>query len=95
MGVMQQYQNNPTALSHMMNTNGEFNFVTFIFHDASIGANTSQAVYPAYQDGGIINAKDLPASGTDTQHEYILLEINLGEGMNLGYALLYNHHFGK
>lgn len=94
LGVVQQYQNNQSALSHMMNENGEFNFVTFIFNDMSIGMNMSQAVYPAYQNGGIINAADLPTSGFDTQHEYVLLEINLG-GVPYGYALLYNHHFAK
>ena len=91
-GVVQQYNSN--ALSHMMNSKGEFNFVTFIFNDMSIGMNMSQAIYPAYQDGGIINAANLPSSGKDTQHEYILLEINVG-GTPYGYALLYNHHYSK
>ena len=91
-GVMQQY---PASGSHMMNANGEFAFVTFIFHDAEIGANKSQAAYPAYQNGGIIDATDLPTDGTfDTTHEYIRLEIAIG-GNSLGYALLYNHHYGK
>lgn len=94
LGVVQQYQNNQAALSHMMNANGEFNFVTFIFNDMSIGMNESQAAYPAYNNGGIINATDLPSSGKDTQHEYILLEINVG-GVPYGRALLYNHHYAK
>ncbi len=94
LGVVQQYQNNQVALSHMMNADGEFNFVTFIFNDLSIGMNESQAVYPAYQNGGIISAANLPSSGKDTQHEYILLEINVG-GVPYGRALLYNHHYAK
>ncbi len=91
-GVVQQYNSN--ALSHMMNAKGEFNFVTFIFHDFEIGMNMSQAIYPAYQNGGIVLASELPSSGKDTQHEYILLEIRVGE-MSYGYALLYNHHYAK
>lgn len=90
MGVMQQY---PQSGSHMMNSNYQFSFVTFIFNDFELGANYSQAVYPAYSEGGIINANDLPTDGTvDTTHEYILLEIKIG-GMSLGNALLYNHHY--
>ncbi len=89
--------------SHMMNQNGEFAFVTFIFHDVAKGTiNASQALYPGYQQGGIINATDLPKDGSvDTTHEYILLEVKLGNsaefgpfaGMSLGYALLYNHNY--
>ena len=89
--------------SHMMNQNGEFAFVTFIFHDVSKGTvNASQALYPGYQQGGIINAADLPKDGSvDTTHEYIMLEVKLGNsaefgpfaGMSLGYALLYNHNY--
>jgi len=93
LGVMQGY---PESGSHMMNDNGEFAFVTFIFHDAESGSpNMSQAVYPVYQAGGIIDATDLPTDGTvDTTHEYIRLEIKIG-GVSLGYALLYNHHYAK
>lgn len=95
-GVLAPYQNQPAILSHMMNANGEFAFVTFIFHDFTAGVvNQSEAYYPAYQQGGIINAKDLPTDGTvDTTHEYILLEVKLAEyGLDLGYALLYNHNY--
>ena len=95
-GVLQPYQGSPTMISHMMNAQGEFGFVTFIFHDFTTGTvNYSEAVYPAYQAGGIINAKDLPTDGTlDTTHEYILLEVKLAEyGIDLGYALLYNHNY--
>ena len=92
-GVVSQYQG--TAISHMMNDKNEFNFVTFIFNDLATGSpNRSQATYPAYQNGGIINANDLPSDGYDTQHEYIRLEINYA-GQPVGYALLYNHHYAK
>ena len=96
-GVLQQYQT-PSTLGHMMNENGEFAFVTFIFHDfTKVVVNQSEALYPVYQAGGIINAKDLPTDGSiDTTHEYILLEIKLsvsGQGLDLGYALLYNHNY--
>lgn len=92
-GVVSQYSE--SAISHMMNDKNEFNFVTFIFHDMSTGSpNMSQATYPAYQNGGIINATDLPTNGVDTQHEYIRLEISYG-GQPVGYALLYNHHYAK
>ena len=89
-GVLMYY---PNSSSHMMNGNGQFAFVTFIFNDFELGANYSQAAYPAYAAGGIINATDLPTDGTlDTTHEYILLDISVG-GMALGKALLYNHHY--
>lgn len=95
-GVLAPYQANPTGLSHMMNAKGEFGFVTFIFHDFTKGVvNASEAAYPGYQQGGIINANDLPTDGSiDTTHEYILLEIKLADyGLDLGYALLYNHNY--
>ena len=94
--IMQEYQAAPTAISHMMNENGEFAFVTFIFHDiGTMAINKSEAIYPAYQEGGIIRASELPTDGSiDTTHEYILLDIKLGE-YNLGSALLYNQNYGK
>ena len=95
-GVLAQYQSTPSTLLHMMNENGEFGFVTFIFHDFAGTVNQSEALYPAYQTaGGIINAKDLPTDGSiDTTHEYILLEVKLADaGLDLGYALLYNHNY--
>ena len=95
-GVLQQYQGTPSVIGHMMNEQGEFGFVTFIFHDFTRGTvNQSDARYPAYQQGGIINANDLPKDGSiDTTHEYILLEIKLANyGLDLGYALLYNHNY--
>ena len=95
-GVLAQYQGTPSVIGHMMNEKGEFGFVTFIFHDFTRGTvNQSDARYPAYQQGGIINAKDLPKDGSiDTTHEYILLEVKLADaGLDLGYALLYNHNY--
>lgn len=94
-GVLTSYQD-PTVLSHMMNEQGEFGFVTFIFHDFErTMPNSSVAVYPGYQQGGIINAKDLPTDGSvDTTHEYIYLEVKIAEySLDLGYALLYNHNY--
>ncbi|MBQ3064076.1 MAG: hypothetical protein IJC99_04670 [Clostridia bacterium] len=95
-GVLAEYQGYPVTMSHMMNEKGEFGFVTFIFHDFTTGTvNLSEAVYPGYQQGGIIKAKDLPKDGSvDTTHEYILLEVKLADyGLDLGYALLYNHNY--
>ena len=67
---------------------------SFIFHDAERAMiNSSVADYPGYQQGGIINAKDLPTDGSvDTTHEYIMLDVVFGEN-NLGSALLYNHNY--
>ncbi|MBE6604910.1 MAG: hypothetical protein E7639_04310 [Ruminococcaceae bacterium] len=95
-GVLAEYQSSPATMSHMMNEEGEFGFVTFIFHDFMTGTvNVSEAAYPGYQQGGIINVKDLPKDGSiDTTHEYILLEVAIADrGLNLGYALLYNHNY--
>ena len=95
-GVLAPYQGNPAILSHMMNEQGEFSFVSFVFHDFERGmSNSSVPVYPGYQQGGIINAKDLPTDGSvDTTHEYILLEVKIAEyGLDLGSALLYNHNY--
>ena len=94
-GVIQEYsQVSAVTASHMMNANGEFSFITFIFNDIASGSmNSSEVVYPAYQDGGIINANALPMDGSvDTTHEYIKLDIIIG-GMPVGCALLYNHHY--
>lgn len=96
LGVLAPYKDKPATLSHMMNEKGEFAFVTFIFHDFTTGTvNQSEASYPGYQTGGIIKASELPTDGTvDTTHEYILLEIKLADyGLDLGYALLYNHNY--
>ncbi len=96
LGVLAPYQDKPTTLSHMMNEKGEFAFVTFIFHDFSTQTpNQSEVNYPGYQTGGIIKAQDLPTDGSiDTTHEYILLEVKLADyGLDLGYALLYNHNY--
>ncbi len=95
-GVLAKYQSSPTTISHMMNEKEEFGFVTFIFHDFERQMpNYSEAVYPGYQQGGIIDAEDLLANGgVDTTHEYIRLKVEIAEyGLNLGYALLYNHNY--
>lgn len=93
-GILANYQQYPETMSHMTNENGEFAFVTFIFHDIATGTvNQSEAIYPVYQEGGIINANNLPTDGSlDTTHEYIQLDIILGS-YNLGSALLYNQNY--
>jgi hypothetical protein len=65
-------------------------FVTFILHDLGKTENKSELIYPGFQDGGVINAKDLPKDGTlDTTHEYIELDV-AAFGINAGKAYLYN-----
>ena len=87
--VVQGYSSE--QLSHMMNAQGEFGFVTFLFNDFALMApNNSEVVYPAYQQGGIINIKNV--QGIDTTHQYIELDIEFG-GLQLGKALLYNHNY--
>ena len=77
----------------MKNSNGDYNFVSFVFCEfKTFEANTSEVIYPGYQNGGIINAADLPTTGYDTTHEYIEIEISMA-GFDIGKALLYNMHY--
>ena len=96
-GVLAQFDT--TQASHMRNANGEFGFVCFTLIDFSTQeANHSQFNYPAYQQGGIINAKDLPGDGesVNTTHQYIELDVDLSflvSGLNAGKILLYNQNY--
>ena len=56
-------------------------------------ANSSEAVYAAYQQGGIIDATKL--TGVDKEHQFISMTVYAGEGIPLGKALLYNLNYGK
>lgn len=80
---------NDHQLLHLNDGQG-FVFVTFMFHDLGVAANTSQVIYPGFQAGGIINARNLPKDGTfDTTHEYIELYVGI-PGVDAGKAYLYN-----
>ena len=94
-GLLAQFDE--TTISHMRNDKGEFKFVCFILCEfADFSQNPSVLNYPAYQEGGIINATDLPKGGEelDTVHQYISLDVDLTVmGLpNVGKVLLYNHN---
>ena len=81
-------------VSHFMNAEGFVGFVTFKFHDIGSGTpNTSEIIYPGFQAGGIINARDLPTDGVDTTHEYIELDVVVTGLGNAGKAYFYNHNY--
>lgn len=84
-------------LSHVQNKDGEVCLITFIIDLSLVGgvSNSSQALYPSYQEGGIIDATDLPANGIDTEHQFIRLTAALAPGLTLGSVLLYNYNYGK
>lgn len=87
-----------TRLSHLQNAQGQVCMVTFIIDLSLAGgvSNGSQALYPSYQAGGIIDATDLPTDGTiDTEHQFIRLTAALAPGVTLGSVLLYNLNYGK
>ena len=80
---------NPYQLQHLNDGNG-YVFVTFMFHNPGVETNKSQIIYPGFQSGGIINAKDLPEEGAfDTTHEYIELDVRVAN-FDAGKAYLYN-----
>ncbi len=86
---------NDHQIAHLKNESADpaqngYVFVTFMFHNPGVAMNNSQLIYPGFQAGGIINAKDLPKDGTfDTTHEYIELDLHL-LGMDGGKAYFYN-----
>ncbi|MBQ8424821.1 MAG: Ig-like domain-containing protein [Clostridia bacterium] len=95
-GLLTQYD--VTQGSHMRNEKGEYIFVCFNLADmTTFYPNHSTYNYPAFQEGGIINARDLPKDGNavDTTHQYIELDVDLTfmGGSNIGKAILYNHHY--
>ena len=85
---------NPNQVSHLMNAQGEVCLVTFIMH-SNAAMNYSQAYYPSYQEGGIIDATALPTDGIDTTHQFISMTIYQGQDQPIGVALLYNLNYGK
>ena len=94
---------NDNQVAHIMNSQGQFIFVSLLFNDLrefpNIKENQSVVEYPAYQKGGIINLKDLPKSGFDTTHQFIKMDIMVeipGVGdKHVGTAYFYNHYYGK
>lgn len=82
-GAIEYNQLTPYQYNHIVNMQegenfGTVGYVTFQFNDIGAGKpNVSQIIYPAWQEGGIINAKDLPTSGIDTTHQYIELDMTL------------------
>ena len=80
--------------TNLQNNNGEFVFVTFIFHHVQTGVvNNSVIQYKDVDGSGIINASEL--TGIDTTHKYILMDIPIAQlgGMSMGKALLYNLNY--
>ena len=85
-------QLNDAQIAHLMNEKG-FVFVTFVLHNLGVEQNASEVIYPGFQEGGIINARDLPKDGTvDTTHEYIELDVS-AMGYDAGKAYLYNVNY--
>ena len=85
-------------VAHIMNSNGQFIFVSLVFNDlTTLAPNESIVEYPAYQKGGIINIKDI--NGVDTEHQFIQMDIMVtipGLGtIQAGTAYFYNHNYGK
>lgn len=82
-------------IAHFVNANGQIGYVTFMFHDVgTLTPNTSEIIYPGFQAGGIINARDLPKDGSiDTTHEYIELDVVVAGLGNAGKAYFYNHNY--
>ncbi len=79
---------------------GKIGYVIFQFHDLGTGSpNVSQIIYPAWQQGGIINARDLPTDGVDTTHQYIELDMTLTHPLlgtiSGGKGYLLNLNYGK
>ncbi len=99
---MTMLQYDETQSSHIQNEKGEYVFVSFIFEDLSAlppPHNPSVVIYPEFQQGGIIDAKDLPTDGSDTTHQYIKFDILLtlpdmgNQTITIGQAIVYNHHY--
>ncbi len=84
---------NDNQVAHLKNANQELCLITFIMMGTV--ANSSQALYPSYQEGGIIAAEDLPTNGVDTKHQFIRLTVYAAQGVSIGSALLYNLNYGK
>ncbi len=93
-----QQMMNENQRTHIMNENGQFNFVSLIFADLNTFApNTSEVLYPAYQEGGIIDISEL-ADTTDTEHQYVTMDIKVILGdqiVSAGTAIFYNMNYGK
>lgn len=94
LGNTQLYTNE--QVSHIMNSNGQFIFVSLVFNDlATLAPNESIVEYPAYQKGGIINIREI--NGIDTEHQFIEMDVMVtlpGLGtIKAGTAYFYNHNY--
>lgn len=88
--------NDQVRLSHIMNARQQFVFISLVFADLNtFTPNKSEVLYPAYQAGGIIDIKDIPADTVDTTHEYITMEIKVPiEGVgSIGTAIFLNMNY--
>ncbi len=99
-GNTQQYSDN--QVSHFRNANGEFIFICLLFNNfQTFESNGTIVEYSAFEEGGgIINAANLPTSGIDYEHQFIMMDIYvdiaaLGGTTKVGSALFYNHYYGK
>ena len=93
--VFQPYfekENGAAIMSNMYDSSKGFVFVSFIFHDLGAQSlNNSEIIYPNFQEGGIINAKEL--TGIDTTHQYIELDVAIPGVANAGKAIFYNLNY--
>ncbi len=81
--------------SHVITSDSKISLAVFILDYGVMGgdSNGSQAIYAAYQQGGIIDATEI--KGIDTTHQFINLKVFAGQDMPYGNALLYNLNYGK
>lgn len=98
-GNTQLYSN--ISVNHIRNSEGQFIFVSLIFNDmATFAPNQSIVEYPSYQNGGIIDIRQLPTDGTvDTTHQFITMPIYVTHPVlgtvQAGTAMFYNMNYGK
>lgn len=89
------------VVDHIKNSNGQFIFVSLIFNDlTTLSPNSSEVIYPDYQDGGIITVEQLltnvlTTGQIDTTHQFIEMPIQVTGIGTVGKALFYNHNYGK
>ena len=86
--------NDANKIGHIKNSNDQFCFVALLFHQIATGTpNTSQVTYPADIPGGITTVANLPSSGQDTTHQYIMMPVDVPGLGQVGIALFYNVHY--
>lgn len=82
-----------TQISHFQNANEELYYVSLAFIGRGNCPNYTQIIYPGFQSGGIINAKDIPDGTINTTCEYIVVDISIPGVGSLGQAYFYNHNY--